>query len=171
MATSRMPKLSKPQGRAKISSAVLAYFRARTRMRLFNIVRRELIRSGITKAELAERLGKGPDQVSRWLAMPGNWTLDTVSDLLFATTACELSEQVAYPLDAPEAQAKPEIKTPSEASTPPAARSSADAAGVAPKEKPPEQRPKTPLELEPPETQGQRDRSRAFMPPPEKRAA
>jgi hypothetical protein len=99
MRTSRTTRnLSKPTGRIRIPSGTLAYFRTRTRMRMFTLVRRELKKSGITKAELAARLGKGADQVSRWLATPGNWTLDTLSDLLFATTAAELPSDVSYPL-------------------------------------------------------------------------
>jgi hypothetical protein len=36
----------------------------------------------ITKAELARRIGRKPEQITRWLGSSGNWTLDTISDLL-----------------------------------------------------------------------------------------
>jgi transcriptional regulator with XRE-family HTH domain len=39
---------------------------------------------GLTKATLARRLGKAPEQITRWLASPGNLRLDTVSDILLA---------------------------------------------------------------------------------------
>jgi hypothetical protein len=100
MPTSRTTRnLSKPTGRTKIPGGSLAYFRTRMRMRMFTLVRREFAKTGITKAELAERLGKGADQINHWLATPGNWTLDSLSDLLFATTGAELASEVVYPLE------------------------------------------------------------------------
>ena len=39
---------------------------------------------GFTRADLARRLGKRPEQVTRWLAGPGNLKIDTLSDLLLA---------------------------------------------------------------------------------------
>ncbi len=38
----------------------------------------------INKAFLARRLGKDPAQINRLLAAPGNWTIETYSDLLLA---------------------------------------------------------------------------------------
>jgi hypothetical protein len=38
--------------------------------------------SNLKQNELAQRIRKGPDQINRWLGAPGNWTLDTISDLL-----------------------------------------------------------------------------------------
>ena len=84
MSTSRTSVLSKPTGSDKISVGTLGYVRARNRQRAYDLVVRELKKSGITQAELARRLGKGQDAVSRLLSRPGNWELDTLSDLLFA---------------------------------------------------------------------------------------
>jgi hypothetical protein len=84
MTTSRTSALSKPTGSDKISVGTLGYVRARNRQRAYDLVVRELKKSGITQAELARRLGKGQDAVSRLLSRPGNWELDTLSDLLFA---------------------------------------------------------------------------------------
>jgi hypothetical protein len=38
----------------------------------------------VTRAFLARRLDKSPEQITRWLAAPGNWTLDTFANLLLA---------------------------------------------------------------------------------------
>jgi hypothetical protein len=92
--------LSEPSGRTKIPGPTLAYFRMRTRMRMFTLVRRELRKSRITKAVLAQRLGKGADQINHWLATPQNWTLDTLSDFLFAISGAELSNAVSHPFEA-----------------------------------------------------------------------
>jgi len=86
MATSLAPSLSEIAEGAPIPAATLAYFQERLRNRLHQLVLREFVRqegaNGLTKAALALRLGKRPEQITRWLGAPGNWTLDTVSDLL-----------------------------------------------------------------------------------------
>jgi hypothetical protein len=69
-----------------IPDGKLEYFRARLQSRFHQIVLAEFLRQedalGLTQAELARRIGRGADQVNRWLGAPGNWTLQTVSDLL-----------------------------------------------------------------------------------------
>jgi hypothetical protein len=53
---------------AQLAPAQLAYF---------------LSRDGkVTKASLARRLGKSPEQITRWLGAPGNFTLKSFSSLL-----------------------------------------------------------------------------------------
>ena len=73
------------------------YFRHRYQNRVFQSVMAyfETLaeRDGLTKAQLAQALGKDPAQITRWFAVPGNWTLDTVSDLLLAMQA-EMSDEV-----------------------------------------------------------------------------
>jgi hypothetical protein len=69
----------------KIPLARLAFLREEFRNRLYaQVVARfhALADKGFTKAHLARRIGKSPEQVIRWLGAPGNWTLDTASDLL-----------------------------------------------------------------------------------------
>ena len=39
---------------------------------------------GFSRADLARKLRARPSQITRWLSSPGNWTLDTISDLLLA---------------------------------------------------------------------------------------
>lgn len=78
-----------------ISVGTLSYFRARLKNRLFDLVLRKFLereaRDGLTKAELARRLGKRPEVITRLLAAPGNWELETVSDLLLGISAEELT--------------------------------------------------------------------------------
>lgn len=74
----------------QIPLARLAFFREELRNRLYaEVVRRfhALGDRGFTKAHLARRIGKSPEQVIRWLGAPGNWTLDTASDLLIGMRA------------------------------------------------------------------------------------
>jgi hypothetical protein len=91
--------LSKPSGREPIPNGVLEYFRTRNRMRVFSLVQREFEKQNITQSELAARINKGTDRVCHLLGAPGNWTLDTVSDLLFAMSGAEVDYQARYPLD------------------------------------------------------------------------
>jgi hypothetical protein len=41
-------------------------------------------KSGFSRAQMSRRLRKKPEQITRWLGAPGNWTLDTVTDLMLA---------------------------------------------------------------------------------------
>lgn len=77
---------------------VQEYFRQRQRNRFYELVIREFLKSGLTKAALARRMGRKPEQITRWLSAPSNWTLDTVSDLLLAICKGELEDKVSYPL-------------------------------------------------------------------------
>jgi hypothetical protein len=88
---------------APIPPEKLGYFRGRLSNRFHELVLDlfdELERAGkITRAALARRIGKAPEQVTRWLGAPGNWTLDTVSDLFLgmgyepALSATDLAQQ------------------------------------------------------------------------------
>ena len=64
----------------------LVYFRARLKNRIHAMVLDYFVLlvkdKGFTKADLARRLDKRPEQITRWLGSPSNLTLDTVSDLL-----------------------------------------------------------------------------------------
>jgi hypothetical protein len=91
----------KPSDKTEIPEAVLSYFRTRNRMRLFTLVHQEFEKSGVSQADLAARLAKGSDRICRILGAPGNWTVDTVSDFLFALSGAEIRYTIAYPLRKP----------------------------------------------------------------------
>jgi hypothetical protein len=67
------------------------YFRQRYKNAVFAKLQsffcEEAEKNGITKATIATRLNRDPAQITRWLSSPGNLTLDTFSDLLFAMEA------------------------------------------------------------------------------------
>ena len=79
----------------RIPVGKLAYFRARLQDRIYNLVVREFLRKEsarlMTRTDLAERIGKDPAQITRYLASPGNWTLETTSDLLLGVCGAELA--------------------------------------------------------------------------------
>jgi len=69
-----------------IPARKLAYFRTQLRYALHDVVLQEFLRQEdkveINQADLARRIGRKPAQISRLLGAPGNWTINTVSDLL-----------------------------------------------------------------------------------------
>jgi DNA-binding phage protein len=66
----------------------ISYFGERYRNRLhteiLKLFQKAQQERGLTKADLSRRLNKRPEQITRWLSAPGNWTLDTVSELMLA---------------------------------------------------------------------------------------
>jgi hypothetical protein len=88
-------------GSEPLSFAAREYFRARLRNRLYDLVVRKYAdkqRAGkISQRDLARRIRRRPEVINRLLASPGNWTLDTVSDLLLAVGPEEL-EMSASPI-------------------------------------------------------------------------
>jgi hypothetical protein len=78
-----------PLAGSKIPRGKRAYFQERLKGRAYDLVVNEFLRqcdldSTLTQAAVARRLEKRPEQINRWLAGPGNWTLETLSDLLLA---------------------------------------------------------------------------------------
>jgi hypothetical protein len=68
----------------RISRGTLAYLSQRAMNNCYDFVMRKFLASGMTKAELARRLGKSPDNVSHLLASPRNWSVQTIAELLAA---------------------------------------------------------------------------------------
>jgi len=85
MTTSQTPFLSETISAPRLGEPTLAYFRSRFRHRVHAFLLTEFLkreREGLTKADLARRLAKKPEQITRWLSAPANYELDTISDLL-----------------------------------------------------------------------------------------
>jgi hypothetical protein len=84
-----------------LSAETRAYFQARLRNRLYDLVLRKFSQAEgekqMTKAELARRIGRRPEVITRLLSSPGNWTLDTVSDLLLGIAGEEPDVRTAKP--------------------------------------------------------------------------
>jgi hypothetical protein len=93
--------LSKPINDDPIPTGTLGYFRTRNKRRAYSLVMNEFEKSGVSQATLARRLRKKPEVVCRLLSGPGNWGLDTHSDLMFAIRGGVPTYGVDYPLDKP----------------------------------------------------------------------
>jgi len=69
----------------------VAYYQQRQKNRVFaelvQFFAEEAEQHGITKKDLATALSKDPSQITRWLAAPSNFELDTLSDILLALNA------------------------------------------------------------------------------------
>ena len=89
---------SRPDHPERTSLDAESYMRSKNQSLAHQLILAEFRKSGITQAELAKRTGKGPDIISRLIGRPGNWTLNTLSDLLFAMSGAALTYSVHYPL-------------------------------------------------------------------------
>lgn len=82
-----------------------AYYRQRQKNRVFTELAKffaeEAESRGITKKDLAEALNKDPSQITRWLAAPSNFELDTLSDILLALGA-EMDHRIVRFSDRPK---------------------------------------------------------------------
>lgn len=88
------PVKSEIAGDEPLSDYALGYLNERVRNSFYDYVLRRFHEAaeqeGLTKARLARRLGLEPARVTRLLGSPGNWTLDTVSELLVGICREEL---------------------------------------------------------------------------------
>lgn len=86
------------------SAGTRAYFQARTRNRIYDFILRKFLaeekQGRLSKADLARRIGRRPEVITRLLGAPGNWTIDTVSDLLLGIAGEEIELSASSPLDA-----------------------------------------------------------------------
>lgn len=82
----KIPVSSEIEGDEPLSEYARAYIGARAKSEFYDYVLRKFEHessvSGLTKSKLAERLGYDPARVSRLLAAPGNWTIETIAELL-----------------------------------------------------------------------------------------
>ena len=82
--TLKRRRLSKPKRGEKSALFDLAFVRSRNRNKAHSLLLEEFEKSELSKDDLAKMLGRRPEQITRWLSGPGNLTLDTMSDLIFA---------------------------------------------------------------------------------------
>ena len=107
MTTSQTAFLSDITDASKVVPAgTRAYLQERLRNRLYDLVLTEFMKRQrenpeFTQAALAKRIERGGDQVNRWLRSPGNWTIDTISDLLVGIAGAELTIGVSGFADRP----------------------------------------------------------------------
>ena len=83
----KTPVKSEIEGDGRLSAGTLGYLCARNRDAWFDYVHQKLAAAearGVKRSDIAARLGKSPSRLSKLLAAPGNWTLDTVTELLVA---------------------------------------------------------------------------------------
>ena len=107
--------LSKPESDKKISAGTLAYINTRTLLRAHTLVIKELKQSGISQGQLARRLGKAPEVVSRMLSRPRNLELKTLSELLFAISGAVLTFSISRPLESSDSNKPNFYKSPATA--------------------------------------------------------
>jgi plasmid maintenance system antidote protein VapI len=92
-----------------IKNTELGYFGQRFRNRVHSLLLErfaEAQKHGLTKAELARRIGRPPEMVHRWLAAPRNLTLDTMCELLLGISGEEFMLTTA-PIRLAEAREEP----------------------------------------------------------------
>jgi hypothetical protein len=83
----RMPIKAEIEGSGRLSPGTMGYLCALTREAYFDYVHQKLAEAeakGATRASIAARMGKSPSRLSKILGAPGNWTLDTITELLAA---------------------------------------------------------------------------------------
>lgn len=97
MTTSQTSFLAEPAGDNKVSQRVLGYVSEMARSDLYNLILTAFEDSKLPKNTIAKRLGKDPAWLTRVLGAPGNWTIDTVAELLFAIDGSVLDVDKCWP--------------------------------------------------------------------------
>lgn len=96
---SRNPtQLSNPRPGERVPLGTQIYFRTRNQQHVWELVKDEFDRSGITQVELSKRTGRDTKRVCEFLGSPGNYTLDTITDYLFAMSGAQLEYTISHPL-------------------------------------------------------------------------
>lgn len=78
---------SEIEGDGPLSAGTLGYLCARNRDAYFDFIHQKLAEAesrGVKRSDIAARIGKSPTRLSHLLGAPGNWTLDTIAELLVA---------------------------------------------------------------------------------------
>lgn len=82
--TSQTSFLDRPTGDERIPERALGYVTEAAREEMFDMIATACVEAGVMRSQIAKRLGKDPAVVTRQLSAPGNWTIDTISEYLFA---------------------------------------------------------------------------------------
>lgn len=67
-----------------------SYIGQRAKNEFYDYVMEKFRASGLTQADIARKIERNPGQINRMLAGPGNWTIETIAELLAAISAEEL---------------------------------------------------------------------------------
>ena len=101
MPTSQTSILSEIERGNPISLRTRAYYRRRLQNRIHRLVsqafKQQQRDKGLTQKTLAARIDSDKAQLNRWLGIPGNWTLNTISDLLLGM-AVDLDDPSVTPI-------------------------------------------------------------------------
>lgn len=93
------------RGDHPISENTLAYLQERAKSRLYDYVLKKFLeeeKCGLTRAQLARRIGKSPEVITRMLGAPGNWTIETLADLLVGISSEEILPASESLIDRPK---------------------------------------------------------------------
>jgi transcriptional regulator with XRE-family HTH domain len=86
MSISQKSILSEIEQGKPISARTRAYYRRRLQNRIHRLIlaafREQQKQTGLNQKQLAERIDKHTSKINRWLGIPSNLTLETISDLL-----------------------------------------------------------------------------------------
>jgi transcriptional regulator with XRE-family HTH domain len=74
-------QLKKEISQPEIKKFWLGYFQEEFRQAIHQQILELFSNSGISRSELAKKIGRRPEQVTRWLSSPGNIEADTISDM------------------------------------------------------------------------------------------
>jgi len=105
MTTSRTPLMS-ALADSQVGPFWRGYFQERFRSDIHEQLLKAFEASGLSKADLARKLGRRPEQITRWLATPNNLEADTLADLALALGMAPVirfepvSERLSEPSDA-----------------------------------------------------------------------
>lgn len=90
--------LSEPHGDEPIDRFTLSYMAGLARDRIHQLVLQAFLESGLTKAELARRLGMDKSRLSRILNTSSNITAETLGEVMFAIDGSCPSVDRTWPL-------------------------------------------------------------------------
>lgn len=82
--TMSQTQLMRALDEAELGEFWIGYFRERFRGEINDQLLEAFQASGVSKADLARKLKRRPEQITRWLAAPNNLEADTLADLALA---------------------------------------------------------------------------------------